>query len=361
METKLEIPSITIEEALKEQVIYIDVRTPKEYEQFHLPGAINIPLFTNEERAQVGTIYKQIGKEDAVDIGVKLFGEKIPSIYQKFKTIYEADKDKRFVLYCWRGGMRSKSIVSFLAALQLPVFQLLGGIRAYRQKITKEFEVKETKPFIVLSGNTGTGKTNILHQLEKKGYPIIDLESLANHRGSIFGHIGKEPYNQKQFDEKLAMRLKELENTDYYIIEAESRRIGKVHLPSYLLSGKEDGHRIHLEADLSFRIQTICKTYQLDKNYDQFKEALSLVWKRLPIAILDQLRQYTDQRNIEKIVELLLIYYYDPRYDHSSMKNNPAVTITVNDLEQATIEIEEAVNRIIESKIRCYKHQLLPY
>lgn len=345
MKMQVEVPTISVVEAQNRQALYIDVRTPKEFEHFCILNASHVPLFLNDEHAQVGTIYNQEGKEQATEIGLNHFARKLPDLYQQFKAIHREHRDKLLIVYCWRGGMRSKSIVSVMSGLGIPVIQLEGGIRAYRQRMLKQIEELTTnKPFIVLSGNTGTKKTDILLNLAEKGYPVIDLEGLANHRGSAFGHIGKKPSNQKQFEQGLCRRLQELEHANYYIIEAESRRIGAVHLPDAILKGKDNGTRIHIEADLALRIETICDMYPLEKHYEQFMMALVSIEKRLPSQIAYEAKEHMKNHDVTRVVELLLNHYYDPRYLHSTKKNKlPICSLKINNLEDGVTKVEQAI------------------
>ena len=179
----------------KEAHTIVDVRSPMEFHEATIPGSINIPVFNDEERAEVGTIYKQIGKEAAMDRGLAIFSQKLPAFIQAFKQV-----ETPLTVFCWRGGMRSKTAATVLDLMGIHANQLSGGIRSYRRWVVQVLEEADFRPeLLVLNGNTGSGKTAILRHLLKKAYPVIDFEKMAGHRGSIFGQIGQHPSNQKNF------------------------------------------------------------------------------------------------------------------------------------------------------------------
>jgi tRNA 2-selenouridine synthase len=352
MEAKLGVPKITVQEVLQGTYPLIDVRSPSEYEEFHIPGAINIPIFSDQERAQVGTIYKQLGKEAAKELGVSILSKKLPQLYEKVKEVNQAIPNHPMVVYCWRGGMRSRSIVSVMGMLEVPIFQLEGGIRSYRQLIMDELEQAQTntKKYIVLEGLTGTNKTDILDKLEEQGYPVINIERLVNHRGSVFGQIGLKARSQKEFESLLYMRLIELKDSTYYIIEAESKRVGNVVIPEFLMAGKENGVRIHVEMELEKRVQNICTTYRLHEHSEQFEEAISRIRKRLPLDTYNEISELLKINDYERIVLLLLRDYYDPMYDYAAQKyNSPIHTISFKHVDEGLEKVTELIKEIVNS------------
>lgn len=176
-----------------EELTVIDVRSPSEYKDATIPGSINIPFFNDEERAEVGTIYKQVGQQAAKDRGLEIMSAKLPDFVKKFREI-----EGKKAVFCWRGGMRSRTSATVLSLMGVKALRLDGGYRSFRNWTVDKLQTIEWKPdALVLNGYTGSGKTVILHRLHAEGYPVIDLEGLANHRGSIFGQIGMEPSNQK--------------------------------------------------------------------------------------------------------------------------------------------------------------------
>ncbi|MCK9905796.1 tRNA 2-selenouridine(34) synthase MnmH, partial [Frankia sp. Cpl3] len=176
----------------------IDVRSPGEFARDTIPGAVNIPLFSDRERAQVGIMYKQEGQAAAQWLGMQLVSPKMETLMQSVRQRAE-ETGEAPVMFCWRGGMRSRAMATFSAFSGLQVGRLIGGYRAYRQHVVKTIEPYQVKaPVYLLHGMTGVGKTELLRRLEEKGYPVLDLERMAGHRGSVFGHIGSgKPANQK--------------------------------------------------------------------------------------------------------------------------------------------------------------------
>ncbi|MBM6618342.1 tRNA 2-selenouridine(34) synthase MnmH [Bacillus suaedaesalsae] len=349
MNNKHTVPTIKIVDILENSYPMIDVRSPSEFQEFHIPGAVNIPIFSDEERAEVGTLYKQKGREYARDRGIEILGSKLSTLYNQVKQLHEQYADQSMVVYCWRGGMRSKSIASVMGMMDVPIFQLEGGIRSYRQLIMEELEVPShmEKRYIVLEGLTGTNKTDILTILEDEQYPVINLERLVNHRGSIFGHIGLEPRSQKEFESLLYHRLHELRDSPFYIIEAESKRIGAVVLPDFLLKGKEKGVRIHIEMELEKRAQNICDAYRFDLHFDQFQEAILHLKKRLHQDLFEQISDLLQKKDIYQIVLLLLKEYYDPRYDYTSQQYETDIhTVFIDSVRDGVQKVKDVLKTI---------------
>lgn len=349
---QVSIPTISISEALKEDAIYIDVRSPGEYSEFHIPDAINVPLFSNDERAQIGTIYKQVGQEQAIELGVQFFSRKLPDFYETFKNIVKQNKHKKIIVYCWRGGMRSGTVVSFMGMIKLPLIQLEGGIRSYRKLIQADLEFFATIPkqYIVLEGNTGTHKTDILQALQKENFPVLDLEGLAGHRGSTFGGIGLQPKSQKEFERDLWLRLWELKDSPYFIIEAESKRIGRITIPEFILKGKDNGTRIHIDSPIECRIKAICDTYRFAEYHEQFVHAVEIIKKRMKPDLYNQIIESLNNRQYDLFVKLLLEEYYDPKYSFAADQyNSPVRIVTIKGVKDGIETIKAEINSILES------------
>ncbi|MFD3445633.1 tRNA 2-selenouridine(34) synthase MnmH [Microbacteriaceae bacterium 4G12] len=348
MHSFLKVPTVMIDE-LDETYTLIDVRSPAEFAEFHIPGAINVPVFSNEERAQVGTVYKQVGREAAKALGIQIVSPKLPEIYAQLKALHDHEGPP-IVIYCWRGGMRSKSLAVTMSMMELPVRQLIGGIRSYRQQITDDFKARLDlqKPFLVLEGNTGTAKTLILERLTKEGYPVLSLEQLASHRGSAFGGIGLMNRSQKMFDSLLYERLQQLQDAPYYIIEAESKRIGNIVLPEFLLEGKENGIRIHLHAPMEFRVQTICEMYQFSKFYTDFTHGIEVLKKHMGPSLYAEVQDSFSQKNYEHCVRLMLEHYYDPRYEFAAGQyHTPLHSLHIESLEDGVQKVKQQIEHII--------------
>lgn len=292
----------------------IDVRTPAEYEKGHIPGAINIALFSNEERAVVGTAYKQINRYEALLQGLDFVGPKMRSFVETSQAL--AHK-KHLLVHCWRGGMRSESFAWLLQTAGLQPAILKGGYKAYRRHIFSEF----AKPayLIVLSGATGSGKTQTLHQLQQLGEQIIDLEGLAIHKGSAFGGIGqgKQPTTE-QFQNELYLQWKKIDLHRRVWIEDESLNIGRVKIPDPLWFQMKTAPVIALTLPKPVRIQRLVSEYG---RFDvaELRQAILKIHKRLGGLATQEALTSLKAYELNKIADILLTYY-DKNYLRSLQK-----------------------------------------
>ncbi|WP_174733081.1 tRNA 2-selenouridine(34) synthase MnmH [Mesobacillus harenae] len=347
---------ITVEELVNNHsYVPVDVRSPGEYEEASIPGSINIPLFSNEERKEIGTLYKQKGTDSAKWRAMEIVSPKIPLILNQIKSLTEEGLQP--VVHCWRGGMRSKSVASFTEFSGLPAVRLDGGYRAYRQYILDQIPKMLPQKAVILHGHTGTGKTDLLKVLEAKGYPVIDLERYANHRGSIFGTIGiGDGHNQKTFDALLFSRLREIKDSPYYIVEAESRRIGRVMQPEEMISRKLDGFHFLVSGTIENRIDRIYDEYVSPfKEEAWFREQVSEKTNRLQKRLKDQeqsslLNQSVIDQDYKAVIRILLEHYYDPRYKHSFLEYKGSFTpINSDDMGEAIKRIEKELQMLNET------------
>jgi tRNA 2-selenouridine synthase len=336
---------ITLEElsALrrKKELITIDVRSPSEFEDATIPDSLNIPLFNDEERAEIGTLYKQISVQAAQERGLEIVSAKLPAFIKQFSQI-PGNK----AVFCWRGGMRSKTTATVLSLMGIFAYRLSGGYRAYRQGIIKTLdELSVTPPAFVIHGNTGSGKTAILRILKQRGYPVLDFEAMAGHRGSVFGNIGLKAYNQKIFDALLVDELISHEQSPFLLFEAESKRIGKVVLPDQLVQKKEEGHQIWLEFPLETRVQHILDDYRPWEHQEQCLKSFLQIKSRIHTPIASEIEQCLKEGKFNRAVELLLVYYYDQRYAHTSTSyhsENRSV-VKANSVDEAVEMVEQLI------------------
>ena len=344
---------ITVQQFLNmDHVVPVDVRSPGEFEDSSIPGAVNISLFTNDERKEVGTLYKQQGTAEAKWRAMEIVSPKLPQILADIKKL--ANDNKQPVIYCWRGGMRSKSVATFLEFSGIDSFRISGGYRAYREYILEQIPSLIPSQAIVLHGMTGAGKTEILIELEKKGYPILDLEKMAAHRGSLFGTVGfaKDGNNQKTFDSLLFEGLRNIEGSSYFFIEAESQRIGKTGQPNELYQKKLEGINIYLEASVDTRVMRIYKEY-VEPNFDQewfhqdIYQKLELLKKRFKNNELHKIMmEHAVRKEYHEVIRILLQFYYDPRYKFKLQEyENGFITINADHLDKAIADIESYVNQ----------------
>ncbi len=337
---------ITVEDAMHiPDACYIDVRSPQEYQEAHIPGALNIPLFTDDERAVVGTIYKQQSPDLAKAEALKIVSPKLSSLVEQCQSL---SLQRPLMLYCWRGGMRSKSVATILDLMSVPAMRLLGGFKAYRKYVNNYFAEPLTHKFVVIHGLTGVGKTEVIQRLPQIGVAAIDLEGLANNRGSVFGNVGMtgQP-SQKMFEGVLAGQLMELKDQGYVVVEGESKRIGRLFLPDSVFDAMNKGRTILLYSPIEKRIERINRIYTEgpDQNIEELIKAVQALSKRLGHAKVNELVEMIYRKQFDEAVKILLIDYYDPLYkypDHPSEKYD--ISIDGADPIQAADAIKEFIN-----------------
>ena len=360
--------------------LVVDLRSPAEFAADHIPGAHNIPLFDDVERAVIGTLYKQHSPEEAFAEGRLRTGERIETLAREIAaaadwTLPRADlggivermcaggidaldgelatlsldelPPRPVVLLCWRGGLRSRSVTAFLQGLGLDrAVCLEGGYRAYRRHVRARIEGWTAPPMFVLRGLTGVGKTLVLRALEglRPGW-TLDLEGLAGHRSSILGMVGLEPCTQKTFDSRLAARLDE-GFPGCCVVEGESRKVGDVILPSSVWSALAEGTAMELTASTSRRVEVLVEDYLAhESNRRQIATQLPFIeerlgkrkWAGVLVALLEEQRE-------GELVELLLEHYYDPLYQHSEGARTYDVTIDATDPAEAASRIAEWID-----------------
>ncbi len=310
--------SMNITEFLKSpRLPLIDARSESEFKQGHIPGALNHPILNDTERKKVGICYKREGKEAAISLGYKLVEHKFDD---KLKAVQKDISFNPALVYCWRGGLRSKIFTDVLQRGGLSIRRLENGYKAYRQWALKT--LKKPYPIIVLGGATGTGKTEVLHLLKERGEQVLDLEGLANHKGSAFGGIGmpEQPTNE-QFENELALKFHRFDQSRPIWVENESRHLGKVKLPDHLYTLLREAKVIVIQQPLQIRIDRIIKEYavlpqeSLIASIQALKKRLG--HKRMTDAI-------THLKNGEDASWIaLMLQYYDKMYDYgNSLREN---------------------------------------
>lgn len=339
---------ITIEEALNmENVCYIDLRSEGEYQEDTIPGAINIPIFNNDERAAIGTTYKQIGVEEAKELGLKIIAPKLMSIYKQLRDL---STQKTVVIFCWRGGMRSNFVLSAISSLGIPLLRIIGGYKSYR-KFVVQYLSQEKLPHkaLVLNGLTGVGKTDVLKELIDLKLPVLELEGLAAHRGSVYGKIGMhESPSQKCFESKIVQKLRACEKEKYFLVECESKRIGKLLVPQVVLNTMADGYKILLYAKLSNRVARIIKDYTQgeNNNIEELKKSTSLLSKRLGNKKVAALNHMLDEHKFNEVFSFLLTNYYDPLYKYPEQQDDRFnLSVSTDDVNVAVEKILAYINK----------------
>ena len=287
---------------------FVDVRSPKEFEEDCIPGAINIPLFSNEERAIVGTLYKQVGKDIAIEKGLEIVSSKLPEMINEYKKL-----KGKIIIYCWRGGMRSGSITGLLKSMKYDVEQLDNGYKDYRKFVREELEKIKLPKAYVIYGLTGSGKTDLLQEFGNS----LDLEGLAQHRGSVFGDIGLKIRSQKKFESLLLKRLFALKEEKFILIEGESRKIGGIQIPLNVWNQLQSAIKIKLNSPMQERIERLYKEYCRKIKKEIIIQKLKMIEKFMGKKKVDELIQLINENEIKKFIEIILIEYYDKLYKHT--------------------------------------------
>ncbi len=326
------------------RTVLVDVRSPSEYQNGHIPGAYNIPLFDDEERKIIGTIYHQKGSEKAALKGLEIAGPKMTAYVQQLKEIAGS---KKILVYCWRGGKRSEAMTFVFHIAGYHVFRLKQGYKVYRRHIHQAFEKK--RKLIVIGGMTGSGKTKILHYLRKKSLQVIDLEGLANHKGSSFGAIDEnEQPTTEQFENKLYSQWMQLDPGKPVFLEDESMDIGKVKIPYPLFRQMRNAPVVKLHIDIEERAVSLAKDYS--GNDHLLKEAFERIAKRLGGQNHKAALQALEEKKYEEAARIAL-RYYDKTYAYGISKRNPetifALTPSSNSVEQRADEIIHFVRKNI--------------
>ena len=291
--------------------VVLDVRSPSEYAQGHIPEALGFPLFSDEERAAVGTMYKQVGKDEAMELGLRFVGPKMELFVKQAKLLAP---HRRLAVHCWRGGQRSGSMAWLFKQAGFDVVTLEGGYKAYRQYVLEGLE-KTDLNLVVLGGRTGSGKTKILHALRNLGEQIIDLEGLAHHKGSAFGFIGEAPQpTVEQFENDLWGSTMTLQSARRVWVENESRSIGRIYIPQGFFSKMKDSLLVNIEIPDEARIKNLLADYVLTDR-KELETAFQKIATKLGGQHLKTALEALEQGDFAAAAQIALVYY-DKTYQH---------------------------------------------
>jgi tRNA 2-selenouridine synthase len=299
----------------------IDVRSPGEFALDHLPGAVSLPVLSDAERAEVGTIYVQDSRLRANRIGAAYVARNIARHLET--TLADKPADFAPLVYCWRGGQRSNSMATILSRVGWRTAVLVGGYRTYRRGVqARLYETPCTLSLILLDGNTGLGKTEILNRLPEHGLQVVDLEGLAGHRGSLFGGLAGRPQpSQKMFESRLIQVIDSLDPARPVVVEAESSKIGDLMVPPAFWRAMQSAPRIELAAPRLERARYLVRAYH-DIIAD--KVALETAFRSLPVypaeRRLENWRRMAATGDFEALAETLIELHYDPAYDRGRRK-----------------------------------------
>ena len=321
----------------------IDARTPAEYALDHVPGAVSAPVLDDAERAQVGTLYKQVSPFEAKKLGAALVAK---NVARHIDTLFsQKDKSWRPLVYCWRGGKRSGAMAHILREVGWQADTMPGGYRAYRRWVVEELStLPEQLEFIVVHGPTGSGKSRYLAALARAGAQVVDLERLAAHRGSVLGGMPGEPQpTQKWFESQLLAELQACQPGEPIFVEGESKKIGELQVPEALMGRMRASSCLRLATDVDTRVTLLLDEYrhfladraaleaQLDCLTALHGRARIAEWKGLAAAA-----------KWREFVARLLAEHYDPAYERSAPRNFPQLG------EAPTVRIESADARAFD-------------
>lgn len=330
----------------------IDVRSPNEFSLDHIPGAINLPVLDDTERAEVGTVYKQVSAFKARKIGAALVAKNIAQhLTQHFIT-----KDKNYypLVYCWRGGQRSASMAAVLSQVGWQVTLLEGGYKTYRTHVRQELDsLPQQFTYRVLSGLTGSAKTHILRQLSHRGVQVLDLEGLANHRGSLlgeeWGNTSLPQPSQKYFESLLVQQLQRFNPAQIVWVESESNKIGKVYLPINLWQQMKQSSCIEIQVPMASRVDFIMQEYpHLVNHPDILKAKIARLKSRYGSQKIHEWNQLIATGDCPKFVENILQSHYDPAYLKSTRNNYIQVEQLLKMSDLSTKSVEQLVDVLMQ-------------
>ena len=317
-----------------------DVRSPGEFAEGHIPGAVNIPLFDDNERAVIGTLYKNSGRQPAIEKGLEIVGPKMVGLVRQAKGMATSGK---LLIHCWRGGMRSESMAWLFERVGIECYILEGGYKAYRNMLLEK--ISDIPHLIVMAGHTGSGKTEILLNLKALGEQIIDLEAHANHRGSVFGGIGQgmQP-STEQFQNNLFGEILILDKSKRVWIEGESQTIGRVFLPDPLWLKMNETFNVEIFVPRIDRINRLVNEYG-NHPKDLMEKAMVSISKRVGEMRTNEILQKYRDGDLAMVADKLL-EYYDKTYQYSlRRKNNPRIIMVETD----TDDVEANADKILLS------------
>jgi len=332
---------ITVEEALKlDGALLVDVRSEKEYAEDTIPGAVNIPVLNNEERAAVGTAYHKNGPNPALKLGLDLVS---PKLGEKLAAIEKLACGRKVVVFCWRGGLRSQFMASLLDNAGYQVYRVAGGYKAYRSYVNEYLSRQLPLKAVVLHGLTGVGKTDILVRLGQEGIPVLDLEGLARHRGSVYGKVGLPPSpTQKTFESWIVQCLREACEKGLFVVECESRRVGSLLVPPLVMEFIRSGYRVLLYTSLENRVRRIREVYTCGpgSNKEELQQATASLVRKLGRARVEELNRMLVENEFDRVIAYMLEHHYDPLY------NYPDCPVAGYDLCVDTSDMENAFNHV---------------
>ena len=328
-------------ENLRGNYLLIDVRSPGEHNYATIPGAVNLPIFDDEQRSRIGQVYVNESVEKAKKIGIQAVSERLPDLYEQI-TDWNKTYDK-LVFFCAKGGMRSASLTALMVELGISASKLKDGYKGYRAFINARLpEVNKGIRYIVLHGKTGTGKTRLLQELKERGFPTLDLEQAANHRGSLLGSVGLGVENsQKQFESLVFESLSQMQNA-FVFVEGESKRIGNIIIPQMIYESMNSGTHLLIEASLAVRAEFLIQDYTGTPNFK--REMMSAIGNMARYIGEKKARHYCDliaAEDYQGAATDLMVNYYDPLYENEFAKHEFDQIFQIESVAQGAMALED--------------------
>lgn len=324
----------------------VDVRSPVEFKAGHIPNAFNLPLFTDDERTQIGICYKQQGKQKATILGIEFVGPRLKSMVDQ---AIQLSNDNRLILHCWRGGQRSQSLAWLLEKADLEVTVIKDGYKAFRNLMHEVYDQQKFK-FLVLGGRTGSGKTNILQSIQNLNEQVLDLEKLAHHKGSAFGWIGEnEQETNEQFENNLFYELYNLNHDKIIWLENESRTIGRNYIPQNLWKKIKAAPLINISLNMEERLNHLITCYDFN-NTESLIESFKKIEKRLGHERTKKAIDLVLENKFKEAAQIAL-FYYDECYDYNLKEN---MSPEIHSFEYDVLDATSIANHLVQFKKNRY-------